>query len=727
MRNIIFIIGMLVGCGQNTTVSKEAQQTSNEEDIPQCWTKCGKNLNKVVVCHQPPGNQANRHTICVSQYAWRALYTIGDYCGKCEEHPVGCDVCGNEECEESENCSNCSEDCGGCEPWCGDGQCNGEETCLTCEEDCGSHPPVCGDETCNGNENCSNCPGDCGQCEPFCGDDMCNGGEDCETCSLDCGLCVTCGDGLCFLENCVSCPEDCGFCSLCDDGVCEDNENCSNCPGDCGECDPMPTPDASPVEPELGVRGGGCSVQPGVGTSPLSFLALILVIGGFMFVRYRQFLLGIAIFLIFTSSVNAQELTLERFSPTTHGPLNVDSPLTLQPGSWGLQMFFNYSNDPLEVYNLETGEHVSTLVNDRYHTDFGGYYSFGRLQLGVNLPVLGQSSPGDSLEAFSLGDLRVTAKTHFTGVRFLNLGAGLTVTAPTHTSDDYFGENYGLYPYMSASKAFGDVEITGNLGYGLRPDETLLNLTTGNEVYFRGAVSYNLNNGETCLNTGFSTATSASGDILDKQNRDYSEVLLGIDQKMGPFTGTLGAGRGLNEGFGSPDFRIFAGLKFNVEKAYEPVRREEEPAPTPLPEPEPPVGPTPTPTPEPEPIVPPPVVVGNVYFDFDKSVVKGEYHHMLDTVVEVALSGQGSVTILVDGHTDNYGSNKYNDRLGLQRANAVRDYLLSRGVPDNMVRVVSKGELSPWKDNNTDEGRGKNRRVEIYLQGTTANVSYERE
>jgi len=71
-------------------------------------------------------------------------------------------VCGNGLCRGSENCSNCSSDCGAC-PVCGDGVCNGNEYCFTCSFDCGACP-VCGDGLCTGSESCSTCCSDCWPC-----------------------------------------------------------------------------------------------------------------------------------------------------------------------------------------------------------------------------------------------------------------------------------------------------------------------------------------------------------------------------------------------------------------------------------------------------------------------------------------------------------------------------------------------------------------------------------
>ena len=65
------------------------------------------------------------------------------------------------------------------------------------------------------------------------------------------------------------------------------------------------------------------------------------------------------------------------------------------------------------------------------------------------------------------------------------------------------------------------------------------------------------------------------------------------------------------------------------------------------------------------------------------------------------------------GHTDSVGSEAYNQKLSLARAESVKTYMVSQGLPAAKVRVEGKGESSPIAPNDTEEGRAKNRRVEI--------------
>lgn len=120
---------------------------------------------------------------------------------------------------------------------------------------------------------------------------------------------------------------------------------------------------------------------------------------------------------------------------------------------------------------------------------------------------------------------------------------------------------------------------------------------------------------------------------------------------------------------------------------------------------------------------PKPLVTKHTYqaealFDFDKSVVKPAGKVVLNGLVEKLKTLSIEVIIAV-GHTDSVGTDAYNLKLGQRRAEAVKAYLVSQGVPANRIYTDSKGEKQPVADNRTREGRAKNRRVEVEVVGTT--------
>ena len=110
----------------------------------------------------------------------------------------------------------------------------------------------------------------------------------------------------------------------------------------------------------------------------------------------------------------------------------------------------------------------------------------------------------------------------------------------------------------------------------------------------------------------------------------------------------------------------------------------------------------------------------DAFFDFDKSVLKPAGKAKLDDLVS-KVQGINLEVIIAVGHTDSVGSDAYNQKLSIRRAEAVKAYLVSKGIEKNRVYTEGKGEKQPVADNKTAEGRAKNRRVEIEVVGTRAN------
>ena len=150
-------------------------------------------------------------------------------------------------------------------------------------------------------------------------------------------------------------------------------------------------------------------------------------------------------------------------------------------------------------------------------------------------------------------------------------------------------------------------------------------------------------------------------------------------------------------------------------------------APPPAPPAPAPVAPraAPAPAPAPVPAPQPPAAVkvtyaADAFFDFDKSVLKAEGKAKLDDLVG-KVKGINLEVIIAVGHTDSVGADGYNQKLSVARSEAVKAYLVSKGIEKNRVYTEGKGEKQPAADNKTAEGRAKNRRVEIEVVGTRPN------
>jgi OmpA-OmpF porin, OOP family len=166
-----------------------------------------------------------------------------------------------------------------------------------------------------------------------------------------------------------------------------------------------------------------------------------------------------------------------------------------------------------------------------------------------------------------------------------------------------------------------------------------------------------------------------------------------------------------------------------------PAPKAAEPAPAPAPAPASPApaaasAEEPAPAPAPAPAsasAPVPVVAAaptsekvtfeaDTFFDFDKFALKPAGKAKLEDLVS-KLTGTDIEVVVATGHTDSVGSDAYNLKLSMRRANAVKAFLVSKGIPADRIFTEGKGESKPVASNKTSEGRAKNRRVDVEVVG----------
>ena len=136
-------------------------------------------------------------------------------------------------------------------------------------------------------------------------------------------------------------------------------------------------------------------------------------------------------------------------------------------------------------------------------------------------------------------------------------------------------------------------------------------------------------------------------------------------------------------------------------------------APAPVAKPAPPPAPRPPPAPVKEKVT----FAADAFFDTGKSVLKPDAQAKLADLVGKTKAVDLEVIIAV-GHTDTVGSAAANQKLSIARAEAVKKFLTGKGIETNRVYTEGKGSSQPVADNKTNEGRAKNRRVEVEVVGT---------
>jgi outer membrane protein OmpA-like peptidoglycan-associated protein len=110
------------------------------------------------------------------------------------------------------------------------------------------------------------------------------------------------------------------------------------------------------------------------------------------------------------------------------------------------------------------------------------------------------------------------------------------------------------------------------------------------------------------------------------------------------------------------------------------------------------------------------VLSGSILFASGQYTLLPQAKQKLDNVADALLAGEADASFVIEGHTDSQGSAEKNQLLSLNRANAVRDHLVGRGIEASRITTEGYGEDRPIADNKSPEGRANNRRVEIVIK-----------
>ncbi len=371
--------------------------------------------------------------------------------------------------------------------------------------------------------------------------------------------------------------------------------------------------------------------------------------------------------------------------------------------SLGLTAEFN--NDSLVLDNA-AGVRIRDVIEHQLAMDIAGAVGVTDwLNLGLLVTVVPYqqflSGPTTHDNGFRMGDIRVDAKARILDMQKYPVGLAIVpfVTAPTGNSTHFIGNGQvtgGAVIALESKRLWNRASIALNLGSQFRHEVTLSPGTTIDSQFLYGA-GLNVAVAKPVEVVAELTGWTPWAHFFDKNTRNL-EVDGGV--RLLPAKGvalTLGGGTGIFDGAGAPDYRAFLMVSYR--------KPLEEPAPVP----------PPAPTPAPEPAKEEVITTNRIHFAFNKAAIRPESFPVINEILD-SIKGRDEIeSVRVEGHTDNVGSDAYNQKLSEQRANAVKTYMVDHGYPDAKVTAVGMGKGSPIADNATKAGRATNRRVEFHL------------
>jgi uncharacterized repeat protein (TIGR01451 family) len=355
---------------------------------------------------------------------------------------------------------------------------------------------------------------------------------------------------------------------------------------------------------DLVVAGRGCS-STGSGTL-LPLLALLAL----PLLRRRQALRGpamgwgvlgllAAVFVSAPASAQdasqaSQSIDVQQYKP---GPssldvLNLQSSQVRKHLEWNLGLSFNYARNPLNFLRPRTDDFVYAVVKNQLTFDLMGSIAlFDRYELGVALPITSQGSGpaasvspllSDGLQATGVGDLRLIPKANLLSLdNGLRLGIAVPLLLPTSGGKEFMGrKGVAAMPRVLGEWVFNDqgARVLANVGVNLQPEARFYNLNVGNEfAYGVGAeVPFQVNQHR------LAAEASLVGALGLKQASTEERPLEVLGAVKYHFTDKLaahvGGGPGLTRGYGTPGFRLFAGVVWTEATRAVPARLEPPPA-----------------------------------------------------------------------------------------------------------------------------------------------------
>ncbi len=402
------------------------------------------------------------------------------------------------------------------------------------------------------------------------------------------------------------------------------------------------------------------------------------------------------IFLLGFSSESSAQSTglsgfdLRLFRPPADGSgvLNVHGSEVLDQGRFHIGIVTDASHALLAATNPVTGQSIR-VVNTMVTSNLQGALGITRFfQAGLNLPVIffEQGTDFNTAQGFktaSVGDISLDLKFALLRDKGRRPGIALisTTTFPSGDTGKFTGDPQETEEIrLAADKTIGPLYLAANAGYRTVGRSQRANLDIDDMMTFGAGVAWTL----PIAKRSMDLMGEVDGAHVFRASQELTtpvEWLVGCRKRFSHgMTAQVGGGRGITDGIGGGQWRVVAGLHWSPGIS---PRAEEEKE----------------------------VLLETVYFRFDKDRFRPKYEPRLKTVAEKVKGKKGSLKLR--GHTDREGTEAYNNDLSRRRAETVWQSLIRLGVPEGRMAIGALGSKEPASENQTKEGKSRNRRVEI--------------
>lgn len=404
------------------------------------------------------------------------------------------------------------------------------------------------------------------------------------------------------------------------------------------------------------------------------------------------------------------------FDPATDAGryLNVHDSETMLQGRWNVGFYLDYTHKPIELRNVTTNQRFDIVRDSLSGHVTAAMGATDWFAAGVDIPVtfwLAFFDPNAQRTTLGnapkqnkagIGDVRLETKFRLLDIERYNFGIAVVpyMIFPTGRKNTFIsGERWA----PGAKVVFeGNIKdrawISANVGYQFVNREN---------QYFAGNANAIMNDlltfslaGRVQINDEWGVFAEGVAETLAKNifgaaTQTPVEMLGGVQftPQRGAARGlglTLAGGGGITSGVGAPQAHVVLGVTYPTPKIVtvnSPEVRIEEKI----------------------------VITQKIHFAFNSAAIRPISYPILDDVISILMSNPHLARVQVEGHTDFIGGDAYNQRLSQQRANSVVQYLLNKGIGRERLIPMGFGESRPIADNNTDEGRAKNRRTEFTI------------